>query len=362
MSDRLLIVSAQEHFDFPLAEAARKQLFAKGRIEHEAGNLVEILIVTPDISSIETVDDIKIRVVTRGQLLGLISYCNSFDRLHYFGTTGLIALLFGMIAFRCERYFTATDGGVFSIGPNVAQRRKLARYVCRLYSKVLVYTKYQQQQLETAANRSLTNIELAQPILDSVPELNSDPVNTTGRSVLPSLLYLGHLSLFKGVDIILELFDRLADEIPGLTLTLASNGLDYGDGCHKLLEITREQHPGQIIIKGRVDPYEELTKAHLLVHPFRQQAGTFAVPLALYEALLCGTPFLASDIEGTNEFFDRAFLCETGNVNSFVDRARALLSGTEMVQATIAGNLERIQKRSVMTAGAVHKFTNQYDS
>jgi glycosyltransferase involved in cell wall biosynthesis len=159
---------------------------------------------------------------------------------------------------------------------------------------------------------------------------------------------MGHLSQFKGVDIVLEVFRRLVREIPNLELTLASNGLDYGDGIRHLVDDAVEEFPRQVTLKGRVNPYQELGRAHLLIYPFRFQAGTFAFPLSLYEALLCGTPFLSSDLDGSNEFFDRAFLCPPGDVDAFTARAAQLIQGGEKIQEMIKSNLTRIHDKCLV--------------
>jgi len=107
-----------------------------------------------------------------------------------------------------------------------------------------------------------------------------------------------------------------------------------------------DEFPTRVHLKGKVDPYAELGQAHLLLHPLQQQAGTFAFPMTLYEALICGTPFLSSDLDGLNEFFDPAFLCPPGDVGVFCERAEEILRSPGALNGAIAANLERIQAGS----------------
>jgi len=337
MTRRILIASAQEDFDFPLAEAARKQIFAQAERYREHGSEVEVLIISGGRSSREMVHDVPIRVVPKHRLPTQLAYCYRFDTLHFFGTTGLVALAMSLqMPFR-TRYLTVTDGGVFSIGRRAGLRRFLAKVLPSLFDGVFVYTAHQQSVLESIGDRFASRIVQIQPIL-SGPDTMSD----SRRSTAPSILYMGHLSYFKGVDIVTEVFRRLAANMPGLQLTLASNGLDYGDGCRELVFELMRDFPGRVHLKGKIDPYAELGRAHLLLHPFRQQAGTFAFPLALYEALLCGTPFLSSDLDGPNEFFDGAFLCPPGDIGAFCTRADEILRSPGALRETMAHNLKRI--------------------
>ena len=335
---RILLASAQEDFEFPLAEAARKQIFALARKLRDDRCDVEILIVTPGRSEQCIQDDIPIREITKSKLLFNGRYCNSFDSIHYFGTIGVVALMIAMLTPSKHKTFTVTDGGVYSTGRRTWLRRRMARWFHRFYDLFQVYTNYQRRVLLAASPHYETKLKRIAPVLDT------PLVHRTTDDTRPGILYMGHLSYFKGVDIVLEVFRALSAELPQLRLTIAGNGLKYKDDLECAVRTLADAYPGRVQFKGKVDVYEELRRASLLIYPIRAHDGTFAVPLSLYESLACGTPFLSSRLEGVAEYFDDYFLCEAGNADQFVNKARAFLTEPSGSRQRIEQNLQRITK------------------
>ncbi len=335
---RVLLVSAQEDFEFPLAEAARKQLFATACRYRDRGDTAQILVVTRDRHTQFECDGIGIRIIEQNRLISLRHWCRGFDIIQYFGTTGVIAAAIGWLTRSRPRTLTITDGGVFSTGKNRCRRKRLARLIPRLYDKVEVYTKYQKELLYGVSKKYEDRISIIRPMLEDPPS-SLPPVD-----LVPTIIYLGHLSRFKGVDIVLTVFERLADEIPNLRLTLASNGLTYDDDISDDVNRLVDRFPDRVALVGKVEVFEALSQAHLLMHPMRCHSGTFAVPLSLYESICCGTPFLSSRLEGLREYFDDTFLCDPGDTEQFVDRARYILSHPDESRIHIEKNLNRIRQ------------------
>jgi len=338
VSQRILLASAQEDFEFPLAEAARKQIFARAEKLRDDRREVEILIVTPDHSGRSIRRGIPVREVARRHLLRCRGYCRSFDSVHYLGTVGIIALVIALMTRSRPRTFTATDGAVFSTGPRAGARRLLARYFHRFYDEFRTYTDHQRRLLLAVSPHYGSKLTAIRPILEE-PILPA----VAGRA-RSGILYIGHLSYFKGVDIVMEVFRRLVGEMPHLTLTIAANGLSYEGHLESEVKALAAAYPGRVLLKGKVNVYDELTRAGLLMYPIRSHAGTFAVPLSLCESLACGAPFLSSRLDGLSEYFDDYFLCQPGNIESFVDRARRLLSASSECRTRIQQNLQRIRE------------------
>ncbi|MEW5994567.1 MAG: glycosyltransferase family 4 protein, partial [Candidatus Zixiibacteriota bacterium] len=297
----------------------------------------EVLIATPAVDDDFTHGHVRIRLVPRRRLNSQGDYFSRFSQVFYFGTIGVVALKIALLARNTKRCFIATDGGVFSTGRRVVWRRLLARLFYRFYDRFYTYTEFQKNVLCAVSKRYNGRIFPILPILESRLR---PPVS---RNPHPTLLYMGHFSRFKGVDTVMTLYETLASEFPELRLTLASNGLVYDDNLQSDIEaFVKRRHP-RVVLKGKVNPFEELAVSHILVYPLRQQAGTFAFPLSLYESLTVGTPFLSSNIAGVNEFFDDYFLADPEDVGSFVSKAARILKYPDEAQAAVAANLDKLK-------------------
>jgi len=335
---RILIVSAQEDFAFPLAEAVRKQIFGEACNLHDSDNEAHILIVSHGEPYSTVVDGINIRLVRKLDLLKMIGYFAGFDAIQYWGVVGLVALMIALLAPGKTKTLTTTDGGALATGKRASLRKLLARSFYVFYDEFRVFTAYQKNIFLAISERYAGKLVTVQPHLEDLPDLKGQ------KNQHLSLLYMGHLSRFKGADIVLRVFENLSKETPDIRLVIADNGLVYDDGCREEVERLAARFPGRITLKGKVDPYEEIARAHLLIHPVRQHSGTFAFPLSLYECLLCRTPFLSTRLEGFLEFFDDWFLCERDNIDDFSDRAQEILGAPEQSLMHIESNLNEIRK------------------
>lgn len=333
-----MLASAQEDFEFPLAEAARKQLFETARRRRDDGHKVRILVVTPNQNEQFVQEDIPIRLTTKRNLIRLGPWCRRSDHVTYFGTIGLIALIVATLMRSRTRTFTATDGGVFSTGGRVGLRRWIGRWFHRRYQQFQIYTEHQRELLVALSPHYSSKLKKIRPILIEPP---STPSQKTKH---PTILYMGHLSRFKGVDIVMEVFRALTDEMPRLSLILASNGLTYDDNMEPAVRRLVDEYPSRVRLKGKVDVFTEIGRSHLLIYPIRSHSGTFAVPLSLYESLCCGTPFLSSRLAGVAEYFDDYFLCTPGDTDQFVEKARKMLTSPGENRERIDQNLDRIKR------------------
>ncbi|MCH7576050.1 MAG: glycosyltransferase [Candidatus Marinimicrobia bacterium] len=335
---RTLLVSTQSSFTFPLAEAVRKQMFAEALAISAAGGDAAILIISSGHQPGLTEQGIPISFVTKREALRLRRRLAGYDEVYYYGSIGLYALLVGFASRKkVEAQLVITCGGLYSIGGRVWIRKLIGKFLHRYYNQVHLYTEHQKQTLLAASFKYAPLIRPKRPLLEALPARTG-----AGKSSIPTLLYMGHISTFKGIDIVLSVFEGLVQKIENLQVIFAINGVMEDRAANSRLERLEAAYPGKIIRKGVVDPYEELSRAHLYLYPIKQPAGTFAFPLSLYESLQCGTPFLSSDIDGVNEFFDSYFLLDPQEPRQFIDRAREILSQPAVADSRVKKNLAAI--------------------
>jgi len=115
---------------------------------------------------------------------------------------------------------------------------------------------------------------------------------------------MGHLSFFKGVDTILKAFRQIIRVYPDSHLVIANNSVRGDKELLEEVERLRREFPNNLVVKGVVNPIEELTSCWVYLYPFKEAIGTMAFAMSLHEAEVCGTPYVACDVGANSEFFD----------------------------------------------------------
>ena len=161
-------------------------------------------------------------------------------------------------------------------------------------------------------------------IIPILPNIKVD--STFKRSSNPSLLYMGHLSYFKGVDTIILAFKKLIKEIPDLTLIIANNSIRGDKELIDEVSMLKKKYPANIIIKGIVDPIEELSRAWVYLYPFKDAIGTMAYALSLYEAEQCKTPYIACNVGANKEFFNNDYLINVNDEKEMVKKIKYFIN------------------------------------
>jgi len=161
-------------------------------------------------------------------------------------------------------------------------RKILAEYV--LADEIVVGSEYSRESFLAAgipggkiARRTLT----VDPRFRPAPEARPDHFH---------VLYVGSLTVIKGVPLLLEAFQRVSD--PGAQLTLV--GGSGSRGMRRLLDRAR-QDPRVRVTVG--DPLPYLQTASVFVHPSYQDGFGYA-PM---EALACGVPVIVTTETGMKE-------------------------------------------------------------
>jgi glycosyltransferase involved in cell wall biosynthesis len=105
----------------------------------------------------------------------------------------------------------------------------------------------------------------------------------------PTLLYVGDFSTYKGFPTLLEAVSRLDREV---------NVVALGEGNPEGFDLDRVERLEVVgfVERGALPPYYRA--ADLFVMPSVDEAG----PNTILEALACGTPVVATDAPGVNEF------------------------------------------------------------
>lgn len=301
------IVCFIKELSFPLREAIRKQIWWLAEQKKNEGYRVTIKIFSDRQDSFEN-SGIKVEYFSRNSVA---DYVISAEVVHYITSVVELRLIFSMLS-KGKKFLTLGDGEPLAKN-KVFLRRILIKLLEKTFSKIFVYSKYQKEKLR------IENVELTSPIL---PKIDGP---SRRKHQFPTMLYMGHLSHFKGVRDIFYTFSTLISEIPNLRLVIADNMVHSDKVLTKELYYLRNSYPNNVIIKGIIDPIDELSEAWVYIYPFIEAGGTLSYALSLYESLRCGTPFIACDVGANSEFFPKEYLIMPSDRRSMVDKCRKLI-------------------------------------
>jgi glycosyltransferase involved in cell wall biosynthesis len=172
---------------------------------------------------------------------------------------------------------------------------------------------------------------LIQVIENGVDSIRLHPGDDGDRYSEPTLLYLGRLRRYKGVDLILRALVRLREGgVAGARLIIAGKGDDEERLKREVGRLNLSED--EVRFLGYVSEEEKvelLQRAwvHILTSP-REGWG-----ISIVEAAACGTPTVASDAPGLRDSVregETGFLVPHGDVEALAQRLGLLLRDGEL--------------------------------
>lgn len=145
----------------------------------------------------------------------------------------------------------------------------------------------------------------------------------------PSIVCLGRLKKYKGVQDAIKAMSLVVKEAPEAHLFIIGRG-EYEPQLKTLtkeLSLERNVHfLGYVPMEKKI---ERLRKAHFLVMPSSREG----FPTPVFEALLCGTPSIVSDATGVKESVkqgETGFVYPLGDYKKIAEYAVLLSKGSEL--------------------------------
>jgi glycosyltransferase involved in cell wall biosynthesis len=230
----------------------------------------------------------------------------------------LVHHLFGGVAFQSAS------------GPIAAATWLLERTVPWAY-RTLPAMAVSESTVEDLRERGLTNQEIA-VVPNGVDLDHYCPSDTDSEFPEPTILYLGRLKRYKGVDLILRAVARLREE--GLPVRFLVVG--KGDAEEHLRGLHRTLGLGKVVeFLGYVDEREKLSLlrrswVHVLTSP-KEGWG-----ISIMEAAACGTPTVASHSPGLRDSVqdgETGRLVPHGDIGALAEAVRFLIENDAARQA-----------------------------
>ena len=170
------------------------------------------------------------------------------------------------------------------------------------------------------------------------------------------ILFVGRLSLEKGVDILLEAIKIIREKFSNenFLLQMIGNG-PLKEYCSNFIH--KYQLPASIIEPtNKIEPYYR--QADIVVLPSRVDP----FPSVMLEAGLFQKPFIGSNIDGMAELIrneETGILCEPENANKLAEAIQKFIENEKFAR-TLAKNLHFIVKKSYTADNILPKYEKLY--
>ena len=176
------------------------------------------------------------------------------------------------------------------------------------------------------------------------------PATASAEQPRPTVLFVGQLIPLKGVDVLLEAFAR-AEVDADLLLAYQTSALeaDYRRQAVALGIADRVRFLG---IQSSAELAEHYRAASVLV----SSSFADAFPSVIIEALMCGTPVIATDVGAVSDILDgRHRLLRAGDIDALAAALRAQLAEPATPaerEATSVAAIERFRPETMVSAHA----------
>jgi glycosyltransferase involved in cell wall biosynthesis len=163
-----------------------------------------------------------------------------------------------------------------------------------------------------------------------------------------NLLFFGQVSRHKGVDILLEAFEKVASEFPNTILHIAGgySNAEFETACTEFM--TKEHLKQRIKYWGFVEDIEQLLRlANIHVHPSPPSRFMDTFPLAALESMRHGVPTVCFESGGLPEMIIdgvTGVICRDESVDGLVDGMRKLLSRPQLINLYSRQAADRYQE------------------
>jgi glycosyltransferase involved in cell wall biosynthesis len=152
------------------------------------------------------------------------------------------------------------------------------------------------------------------------------------NSKTPMVLFVGNLDKAKGLDVFLNAAKSLLHINPMIRFVITLH--EPNDTLEKFSVIASRKLGSSVVVKGVVkDMAGLMSRADVVVVPFRSTEGISDIPLVVLEAMALGKSVVASKLEGIEEVIcngENGILVEPDRVDDLANAIIALLEDSNL--------------------------------
>jgi glycosyltransferase involved in cell wall biosynthesis len=182
-------------------------------------------------------------------------------------------------------------------------------------------------------------------------------VRRDSKSLQHDVLYAGVLTPLKGIHHLVRAFGRIAEKWPDARLLVVGGEENPGYARCLRTEVKNLDLGGRVVFTGRVpqrELAEHLRTARVLVLP----SYTEGLPRVVMEALIVGTPVIATSVGGVPELIEDGmvgFLVQPGDEAGLAERLARLLEDDEMARE-MGRRAREVGRHLLSTEGYVNGY------
>lgn len=217
---------------------------------------------------------------------------------------------------------------------NSALLRPLYARGAEAYRRILVSSRVQREQL----TRFIGGDRIEQ-VINGVQKTGES--DREQRKCSNRLLYIGHYTPAKGVNLILKALSRLKGRIP-FSMTFAFS--DRGDLTRFWFLVRKYGLQEQVVVKGGVSVGEEMSRHDLFLIPYLAPVGVSYYPNVVLECIAAGLPLLSTDIPVMRELLDpvdERLLVPLNDASALAGRIEEMLNDPSRLEAVRRSFVER---------------------
>ncbi len=241
------------------------------------------------------------------------------DIIHFFNVPSIEVALTLMFSKYKKSILTIYDGDVGTFYKNKIFMTFFKKILFKKIDVITTTSKYQKKlilkylkdkKLEKTVEKK---IKIIPPlILEEKGEIktkNKDENNKIKKQK-NTILYMSSIREHKGIQLLLYSIKKLLEKDKiDIKVTIANS--NFAKAEKKIVEEIKKlkkKYPKNIVLKGRINPEEELKKHEIYFYTFTTLKGTFGVPLSIIEAEKNKTEYISTNFESLKEYFQKEFL------------------------------------------------------
>jgi len=264
-----------------------------------------------------------------------------FDILHTFGGSPIFALTPTLI-----KLFYSNSKIVHTI------KSKSPRFASKFFYKLL-----NSADIITVPAKSIKKKLINQNVFSKIKIINSfidfskfkvynkksmrDELKLNLKSKI--ILYYGQFGEQKGVDVLLDAFNIIRNEIPDSQLILVHPTYPLGKIKKKLqVELKKDRIT---YVEGRINVSKYLSASDVLVLPYTNMNNTEITPLCILESICCRTPIITSDFPELFEIFEKnkdILSCKPNNFIELSKKIKFLLTNQKVKTRLINNSIKKL--------------------
>tara|TARA_Y200000002_G_scaffold39275_1_gene28652 strand:- start:17 stop:508 length:492 start_codon:yes stop_codon:yes gene_type:complete len=150
---------------------------------------------------------------------------------------------------------------------------------------------------------------------------------------------MGYINEAKGADVLVSCIKSLIPKYPNIVFTIALSGQKNDRSIYNDLLNVKNIYNKNIVIKEKVNPYQELMASDLYYYCFKRHSGTNAFPLSLYESLQVSTPIIGPNLDGVREYFHESLLVSPYDKDSIIKKIEKVYNNRIIDREVMRKNL-----------------------